>query len=77
MLSPPLFNIFIVTVLIVLQTFSEDADILAELVHLREQLRETRPEPPTDCARRAVWGILYVDDACIASRSHRALEKML
>ena len=54
-LSLLLFNIFIAAVLIIiLQTFSEDADILAELVHLQEQPRETRPESPTDCARRAV-----------------------
>ena len=54
-LSPPMFNIFTAAVLnTVLQMFSEDADILAELVHLQEQSRETRPEPPIDCVRRAV-----------------------
>ena len=55
-LSSLLFNIFIAAVLnVVLQKFSEDEDILAELVHLQEQPRETRPEPPIDCVRRAVW----------------------
>ena len=47
-----LFNIFIAAVLlVVLQTFNEDADILAEFVHLQEQPRETRSESPTDCVR--------------------------
>ena len=61
----------------VLQRFSEDADILAELVHIQEQPRDTKPESPTDCVRQAVWGMLYVDDACIVSRSPRALAKRM
>ena len=77
-LSPLLFNIFLAAVLnVVLQKFSEDADILAELVHLREQPRETRPEPTIDCVRRAIWGMLYADDACIVSRSPRAAAKTM
>ena len=37
-LSPLLFNVFLaVVLLVILQRFSEDADILAELVHLQEQ----------------------------------------
>ena len=49
-LSPLLSNIFIAAVLnAVLQTFSEDADILAELVHLQEQPRETYDEPSGAC----------------------------
>ena len=56
--------IFLAAVLnVLLQKFSEDADILAELVHLQEQPRETRTEPTIDCVRRAVWGMLYADDA--------------
>ena len=71
--SPLLFNIVITAVLIVvLQMFSEDVDILAELVQLQEQPRETRPELPTDYVHRAVWGMLYADDARIVSRSPRA-----
>ena len=78
MLSPLLFNIFIAAVLIVVfQKFSEDADILAELVYLQEQPWETRPVSPTDCVRRTVWGMLYADDTCIALRSPRALGKMM
>ena len=55
-LSPLLFNIFIIAAVlnVVLQKFSEDADILAELVYLQEQPREARPEPPIDCVRRVV-----------------------
>ena len=69
-LCPLLFNIFIAAVLtVVLQTFREDVDILAEIAHLQEQPRETRPESPIDCVRRAVRDMLYADDACIVSRS--------
>ena len=77
MLSPLLFNIPIAAVLLVLKFFSEDADILAELVHLQEQPRETRPESPTQCVRQAVLGMLYADDACIVSRSPRSLAKII
>ena len=76
-LSRLLFNIFITVVLIVIfQRFSEDADILAELVHLQEQPRERSPESSIDCVRRAVWGMLFADDACIISRSPRAVAKI-
>ena len=30
-----------------------------------------------DYVRRAVWGMLYVDDACIVSRSPQGLAKMI
>ena len=30
-----------------------------------------------ECVRRAVWGMLYADDACIVSRSPRGLELMM
>ena len=72
-LSPLLFN----NLNVALQRFSEDTDILAELVHLQEQPRETRPESPTQCVRQAVLGMLYADDACIVSRSPRALAKLM
>ena len=77
-LSPLLFNIFIAAVLnVVLLKFSEDAYILAELVLIQEQPRETRPKSPIDGVHRAVWGMLYADDACIVSRSPRALAKIM
>ena len=73
LLSPLLFNIFFAAVLtVVLQRFSEEPAILAELVHLKE--------PPTstmDNVRRAVWGMLYADDACIVPRLLQGLAKMM
>ena len=51
--------------------------ILAELVHLKETPTLMGPEPAMDYARRAVWGMLYADDACIASRPPQGLAKMM
>ena len=77
-LSPLLFNIFFAAVLLVaLQRFSEDPDILADLVHLQEQPTKVGPEMAMECVRRAVWGMLYADDACIVSRSPQGLERMM
>ena len=76
-LSPLLFNIFFAAVLnIVLQRFSEEPAILAELVHLKKPPTSMGPEPAMDYVRRAVWGMLYVNDACIVSRSPQGLAKM-
>ena len=67
-LSPLLFNIFFAAVLnVVLQRFSEELAILAELVHLKESSTSIGPGPAIDYVRRAVWGMLYSDDACIVS----------
>ena len=60
---------------VVLQRFSEDLAILAELVHLKELSTSMGPEPAMDFVRRAVWGMLYADDACIVSRSPQELAK--
>ena len=76
-LSPLLFNIFTVVPTVALQGFSEDTVILAELVHMKESPTSMRPEPAMDYIHRAVWGILYVDGVCIASRSSRGFAKML
>ena len=76
-LSPLLFNIFFAAVLtVVLQRFSEEPAILAELVHLKEPPTSMGPEPAMDYVRRAVWGMLYADDACIVSRSPQGLAKI-
>ena len=78
MLSPLLFNTFFAVVLtFVLQRFSKDPAILAELVHLKEPPTSMGPEPAMDYALRAVWGILYADDVCIGSRSPQGLAKMM
>ena len=65
-LSPLLANIFFAAVLLVaLQRFSKNADILADPVHLQEQPVMIGPETALECVHRAVWRILYADDACI------------
>ena len=72
------FNIFFAAVLnVVLQRFSEEPAILAELVHLKEPSTSMGPEPAMDYVRRVVWGLLYADDACIVSRSPQGLAKMM
>ena len=77
-LSSLLFNIFFAVVLnAVLQRFSEDLAILAEVVHLKEPSTSIGPELAMDYVRRAVWGMLYADDACIVSRSPQGFAKMM
>ena len=75
-LSPLLFNIFAAVLNVVLQRFNEESAILAKLVHLKEPL-SMGPESGMDYVRRAVWGMLYADDACIVSRSPQGLAKMM
>ena len=73
-LSPLLFNIFFAAVLTgVVQRFSKDPAILAELVLMKEPSVSMGPEPAMDYVRRAVWGMLYADDACIVLRSPQGL----
>ena len=73
-----MFNIFFAAVLtVVLQRFSDDTVIVAELVHQKEPLASMGSEPATDYVRRAVWGMLYADDACIISRSPQGLAEMM
>ena len=77
-LSPLVFNIFFAAVLnFLLQIFIEEPAILAELVHLKEPSTSMGPEPAMDYVRRAVWSMLYVDDACIVSRSLQGLAEMM
>ena len=50
--------------------FSEDPDIVRDLVHLEEDLEEDVVgvnSDPLTYVRRAVWGILYADDTGIVS----------
>ena len=76
-LSPLLINMFFEAVLnLVLRRFSEDPVILAELMYLKKPSTSIGPEPAMDYVRRAVWGMLYADDACIVSRSLQGLAKM-
>ena len=77
-LSPLLFNVFNAAILlVVLEKFSKDAGILADLIHLQEQPSKVGPETALECVRRTIWGVLYADDACIVSRSPRGLGRMM
>ena len=77
-LSPLLFNVFFAAMLrVVLEIFSKDAGILADLIHLHEQPPKVGPETALECVRRAIWGMMYADDACIVSRSPRGLGRMM
>ena len=77
-LFPLLFNIFLAAVLnVVLQRFSEEPAILAELVHLKESSTSMGPEPAMEYVRTAVWGMLYADDACIVSRLPQGIAKTM
>ena len=70
-LSPPLFDVFFAAVLTgILQKFSEDTIILAELVYLKGSPTSMGPEPAMDYVRHA-------DVACIVSRSPQGLAKVL
>ena len=71
MLSPLLFNIFFEAVIeVVLVRFSEDDTILKDLVYLEEEAG-VGAGTPLERARRAVWGVLYADDADVVSRSQK------
>ena len=70
--SPLLFNVFFAAILFVaLERFSKDAGVLVDLIHLQEQPSKVGPETALGCVRRAIWGMLCADDACIVSRSPR------
>ena len=62
---------------VVLERFSKDMVIIAELVRLKESPTSMGTETAMDYVRRAVWGMLYVDDACIVLRSPQGLAKMI
>ena len=77
-LSPLLFNIFFAAVMeVVLQRFGEDDIILENLVLLDEGSGSGPDETLLDRVRRAVWGMLYADDAGIVSRSPAGLARMM
>ena len=81
MQSPLLFNIFAAAVThAVVVRFSEDPDVVRDLVHLEENLEENAARESSDplaCARTAVWGMLYADDAGIVFKSSEGLVKMM
>ena len=75
-LSPLLFSIFSV-IEVVLQRFSEDDTILESLVFLDEGSGGGPDETLLDRVRRAVWGMMYADDAGIVSRSPAGLARIM
>ena len=56
--------------------FSEDDTILKDLVYLEEETG-VGAGTPLERARRAVWGMLYADDAGVVSRSQEGLTRMM
>ena len=58
-------------------TFSEDDTILENLVFLDEGSGGGPDETLLDRVRRAVWGMLYADDAEIVSRSPAGLARIM
>ena len=58
--------------------FSEDPDILRDLIHLQEDLGENGVEvEPLACAPRSVWGMMYAEDAGMVSKSTEGLAKTM
>ena len=77
MLSPQLFNIFFAAAIeVVLVRLSEDDTILKDMVSL-EQEAGVGAGTPLERARRAIWGMLYADDASVVSRSQEGLTRMM
>ena len=76
-LSPLLFNIFFAAAIeVVLVRFREDDTTLKDLVYLDEEAGVVTGTP-LDRVRRAVWGMLYADDAGVVSRSQEGLTRMM
>ena len=81
-LSPLLFNIYFAAVIIVvLQRFAEDPLIVSDLVYLDDAPKgedgRLRKDGTLEMVRRAVWGMLYADDAGVVSTSSRGLTRMM
>ncbi|CAB1109362.1 unnamed protein product [Ectocarpus sp. CCAP 1310/34] len=75
-MSPLLFNVFFAAPLeIIVTRFSQDEVIVRDLVYLKEE--ERRGEGLLDRVRRAVWGMLYADDAGVVSKSADGLARMM
>ena len=65
----------------VLQRFAEDPLIVSDLVYLDDAPKgedgRPRKEGTLEMVRRAVWGMLYADDAGVVSTSPRGLTRMM
>ena len=72
-----LFNIFFAAATeVVFVRFSEDDTILKDLVYLEEEAG-AGAGTPLERARRAVWGMLYADNAGVVSRSQEGLTRIM
>ena len=64
----------------VLQRFAEDPLIISDLMYLDDAPKgedgRSRKEGTLEMVRRAVWGMLYADDAGVVSTSPRGLTRM-
>ena len=72
-----MFNIFAAVLPVALQRFSENSDILTDLVNLQEHPVKIGLETAMECVRHGVWGMLYAHNAYIVSRSPQRLERII
>eukprot|EP00752_Nemacystus_decipiens_P010711 g9538.t3 len=76
-MSPPLFNVFFAAPLeVIIARFSQDEVIMRDLVYLEEE-DGGGGGTQLDRVRRAVWGMLYADDAGVVSKSAEGLGRMM
>eukprot|EP00752_Nemacystus_decipiens_P010806 g9612.t1 len=75
-MSPPLFNFFAAPLEVIVTRFSQDEVIMRDLVYLEEEVRGDGGTQ-LDRVRRAVWGMLYADDAGVVSKSAEGLARMM
>ena len=77
-MSPLLFNVFFAAPLeVIITRFSQDEVIMRDLVYLEEEEAGGGGGTLLDRVRRAVWGMLYADDAGVVSKSAEGLARMM
>lgn len=77
MLSPLMLNAFFAAAIhVFLVRFSEDEYNVRDLVHLEENF-VVGNKVPLACLRRAVWAMLYADDAEVVLKSAEGLAIMM
>ena len=76
--SPLLFNGFVAAVIhAVLVRFSKDEAFVRDFIQLNDAgVVGKEEQEPLACVRRAVWGMLYADDAQIVSKSAEGLRAL-
>ena len=72
---------FTAVIIVVLQKFAEDPLIVSDLVYLDDAPKgedgRPRKEGTLEIVRRAVWRMLYADDAEVVSTSPRGLTRII